>query len=109
MTHLRALSRMRNAPKLDEASFVRLNGSALPGQPIGATLRDYFHVLSNSLGPMHWWPAKTPFEVIVGAILTQSTAWVNVKLALANLRRERLLTPAALERVPMARLARLIR
>jgi len=58
---------------------------------------------------MHWWPAKTPFEVIVGAILTQSTAWSNVKLAIANLRRDRLLSSASLEQVPLARLQRLVR
>ena len=69
----------------------------------------YYRTLSESLGPMHWWPAKTPFEVIVGAILTQSTAWSNVELAIANLRRERLLTFAALERVPIRQLERLVR
>jgi len=37
-------------------------------------------------GPQHWWPAKEPFEVMVGAILTQSAAWVNVEKAIANLR-----------------------
>ena len=56
---------------------------------------------------MHWWPARTPFEVIVGAILTQNTAWSNVERAIANLRRERLLTPTrASNAVPSRRLAR---
>jgi endonuclease-3 related protein len=72
-------------------------------------LREYFQTLSSALGPMNWWPAKTPFEVIVGAILTQSTAWTNVEQALANLQRAGLLKPSALERVSEARLARLIR
>jgi len=58
---------------------------------------------------MHWWPAKTPFEVIIGAILTQNTAWANVERAIANLRREHLLTPRALERVPLQRLSKLVR
>jgi endonuclease-3 related protein len=75
----------------------------------GAILPEYFDALYQTLGPQHWWPARTPFEVIVGAILTQSTAWSNVERAIANLHRERLLTPAALERVPTARLARLVR
>lgn len=74
-----------------------------------STLQEYFQTLSTALGPMSWWPAKTPFEVIVGAILTQSTAWANVEQALANLRRAGLLRPAPMERVPTARLARLIR
>ena len=72
-------------------------------------LRQYFDALTAALGPMHWWPARTPFEVIVGAILTQNTAWVNVERAIANLRQARLLTPPALESVPAPRLARLIR
>lgn len=72
-------------------------------------LRQYFDALTAALGPMHWWPARTPFEVIVGAILTQNTAWVNVERAIANLRQARLLTPAALESVPTPRLVRLIR
>ncbi len=72
-------------------------------------IEGYYRALFAALGPQHWWPARTPFEVIVGAILTQNTAWVNVERALANLRREQLLTPLALERVSVARLARLIR
>ncbi len=58
---------------------------------------------------MRWWPARTPFEVIVGAILTQNTAWQNVEKAIANLRREHLLTPRAIENVSRQRLARLVR
>ncbi len=75
----------------------------------GAVLPSYFETLAKSLGPMRWWPARTPFEVIVGAILTQNTAWQNVERAIANLRRERLLTPRAIERVSTRRLARLVR
>jgi endonuclease-3 related protein len=69
----------------------------------------FYETLREALGPMHWWPARTPFEVIVGAILTQNTAWANVERAIANLHRERLLTPRALERVPLGSLARLVR
>jgi endonuclease-3 related protein len=65
--------------------------------------------MSLALGPMRWWPAQTPFEVIVGAILTQSTAWGNVERAIANLRAVGLLTPAAMLRVRMTRLATLVR
>jgi endonuclease III related protein len=60
-------------------------------------------------GPQHWWPAKSRFEVIVGAILTQNTAWTNVERALAALRQERLLNVDGVERVSLQRLARLIR
>jgi endonuclease-3 related protein len=72
-------------------------------------LAQFYEAMSSALGPQHWWPARTPFEVIVGAILTQSTAWTNVERAITNLRRHRLLTPAAMERVALARLARLVR
>jgi endonuclease-3 related protein len=72
-------------------------------------LQQYHDALFAKLGGQNWWPGRTPFEVIVGAILTQNTAWANVERAIANLRRERLLTPRALERAPQARLARLIR
>src|SRR5262249_42586565 len=49
------------------------------------------------------------FEMIIGAILTQNTAWTNVERALNNLKREKMMTPKAIERVPTARLARLVR
>jgi endonuclease-3 related protein len=78
-------------------------------EPDPADLFAYYNTLSETLGPMHWWPARTPFEVIVGAILTQNTAWTNVERAISNLRRERLLTPRAIERVSTARLGRLVR
>ena len=75
----------------------------------GATLMRYFAAMSEVLGPMHWWPAKTPFEVIVGAILTQNTAWTNVERAVANLRSAQLLTPEAILGARMSRLAALVR
>jgi endonuclease-3 related protein len=65
----------------------------------------YYEAMSAALGPMRWWPAETPFEVIVGAILTQSTAWGNVELAIANLRAAKMLTPRAILRVRATRLA----
>jgi endonuclease III related protein len=72
-------------------------------------LLEYHHVLTAKLGPQHWWPARSPFEVIVGAILTQNTNWANVERAIANLRRERMLSPFAIERVPLRRLSILVR
>jgi endonuclease-3 related protein len=74
-----------------------------------AVLRGYYDALFTAQGPQHWWPGRTAFEVIVGAILTQNTSWTNVEITIRNLRREKLLTPQAMERVPVARLARLIR
>jgi endonuclease III related protein len=74
-----------------------------------AALRAYYDALFAAYGPQHWWPGRTAFEVIVGAILTQNTSWTNVEAAIRNLRREKLLTPRAIEIVSVARLARLVR
>ena len=68
-----------------------------------------YQKLFNAFGPQHWWPGETPFEIIVGAILTQNTNWGNVEKAVANLKRENLLTPVALKNVPSNKLARLIK
>jgi endonuclease-3 related protein len=72
-------------------------------------LDEYFNSLFTSFGPQHWWPAKTPFEVIIGAILTQNTSWTNVERAIANLREAGLLTPEGIRKVGLRRLERLIR
>ncbi|MGF1546232.1 MAG: endonuclease III domain-containing protein [Thiotrichales bacterium] len=58
--------------------------------------REVFRRLFERWGPRHWWPAETPFEVMVGAILTQNTAWTNVEKAIANLKRADVLDPHAL-------------
>ena len=65
--------------------------------------------LHRGFGWMEWWPAKTPFEVVVGAILTQNTAWTNVERAIAELERTVPLTPARLLRTPLGRLGQAIR
>ena len=65
--------------------------------------------LFAAFGPQGWWPGKTPFEVMVGAILTQNTNWRNVERAIANLRVARVLTPAAMARLRPGALAELIR
>jgi endonuclease-3 related protein len=72
-------------------------------------LRSYYDALFAAHGPQHWWPGRTPFEIIVGAILVQNTSWTNVATAIENLRRAKLLTPRAIEKVSTRRLARLIR
>ena len=72
-------------------------------------LTTYYDALFRAYGPQHWWPGLTRFEVIVGAILTQSTSWKNVELAIGNLRRKQLLSPLAIERVSLPRLSQLIR
>lgn len=79
------------------------------GPQTSHVLQSYYDALFRAYGPQHWWPGRTRFEVIVGAILTQNTSWTNVERAISNLRREQLLSPMAIERVSPARLARLIR
>ncbi len=73
------------------------------------TLTTMHRRLSEHFGPLHWWPGDTTFEIVVGAILTQNTNWGNVERAIANLKKDRLLSPKALYAVPSGRLARLIR
>jgi len=70
---------------------------------------DIYQRLYRSFGPQSWWPGETPFEVIVGAILTQNTNWQNVAKAIDNLKKAKVLTPKKLHSLPLATLARLIR
>ena len=79
------------------------------GADTGPILMRYYAAMSEALGPMQWWPAKTPFEVIVGAILTQNTSWTNVERAIANLRAADMLTPSAILAARSSRLANLVR
>jgi len=68
-----------------------------------------FDRLAAHFGPLHWWPAQTPFEVVVGAILTQNTAWRNVESAIANLQAAGAVAPASLRAIGRKELERLIR
>ena len=74
-----------------------------------AALIDIYNRLFDRYGPQRWWPADGPFEVVVGAILTQSAAWTNVEQAISNLKTANALTPEALHDLPLDRLAQLIR
>jgi endonuclease III related protein len=71
-------------------------------------LRRMHDALLRAYGPQHWWPAQTPFEVILGAYLTQNTAWKAVERSLANLRVAGALTIDGLRKLPLAKLRRLI-
>src|SRR3990172_4005445 len=65
--------------------------------------------LYGANGPQHWWPAESPFEVIVGAILTQNTTWSNVERAIGNLKAAGSMSAAELRRRPLDELAALVR
>jgi endonuclease III related protein len=91
------------------AGLVTIRGAGRTQPEPQPPLDQYFNSLFTALGPQHWWPGDTPFEVIVGTILTQNTSWTNVELALVNLRGEDLLTVDGIERVNQRHLANLLR
>lgn len=70
---------------------------------------EYYQAMREALGPAGWWPARTPFEVCVGAVLTQNTAWTGVEKAIANLDEAGALAPETLAALPPARMEELIR
>jgi endonuclease III related protein len=72
-------------------------------------LRQMHDDLAAAYGPQYWWPARTQFEVILGAYLTQNTAWTAVERSLANLRAAGALSISGLRAIPLARLRKLIR
>ncbi len=72
-------------------------------------LEGIFKRLYSVFGAQHWWPAQSSFEVIVGAILTQNTSWLNVEKAICNLKKEKVLSPQKLYRLKSSKLARLIK
>jgi endonuclease III related protein len=72
-------------------------------------VRAYYHALRSACGPQHWWPARTRFEVIIGAYLTQNTSWTNVETALRRLRSARVLTLAGIRKTLLPKLEALIR
>jgi endonuclease-3 related protein len=74
-----------------------------------APLRRAYELMRARFGHQHWWPGETAFEVCVGAILTQNTAWTNVGRAIANLKAARVLEPGKLFALPESKLAELIR
>jgi endonuclease-3 related protein len=89
--------------------MVQITGS--PDHPITRSqeIVPYYRALYSRWGPQNWWPAESRLEVVVGAYLTQNTNWNNVEKALANLRREHVLSVKALREIPQKRLATLIR
>lgn len=75
----------------------------------GRQLLDIYELLFERFGPRHWWPGETRLEIIVGAILTQNTAWPNVKKAISNLKKIKALDAKRLSKISERTLSRLIR
>lgn len=74
-----------------------------------APLRKYFEALLRHYGPQGWWPGDSPFEVMVGAVLTQNTSWANVRKAIARLKERGLLDPLRLHALDVRTLASAVR
>ena len=74
-----------------------------------ALVRAIYRKLVRAWGRQHWWPAETPCEVIVGAVLTQNTSWTNVERALTRLRSAGILNLAGIREIPLAKLQELVR
>jgi endonuclease III related protein len=72
-------------------------------------LTEAYERMQIAFGPQNWWPGDSPFEIMVGAVLVQNTAWRNVERAIANLRDAAVMEPRALYKLPPAELAELIR
>jgi endonuclease-3 related protein len=81
----------------------------MDGEQINKRLEDIYRRLMAAYGRQHWWPAREPFEVMVGAILTQSASWRNAGQAIANLKAAKALSPKAIRLVPLPELAQIIR
>ena len=72
-------------------------------------LVEIYERLLRTVGPRHWWPGESPFEVIVGAILTQNTSWTNVEKAIENLKGMGILSPSGIKGIGRDELAQVIR
>jgi endonuclease-3 related protein len=72
-------------------------------------IRQIFRTLEAAMGPQHWWPAGSAFEVVVGAYLTQNTAWTNVERAMEQLREAGVLSISGIRDTPVEELERLVR
>ena len=76
---------------------------------IAEQLQKIYELMLKRFGPQNWWPGETPFEVVVGAILTQNTNWTNVEKAIKNLKSANVLNCNDLYKLDMDKLAELIR
>ncbi len=68
-----------------------------------------YNILFKQYGPQHWWPGDTPFEIMVGSVLTQNTAWTNVEKAINNLKQANALSAETILSTHHARLAKWLR
>jgi endonuclease III related protein len=96
------------AIRLPNYQIIQLPNPSAPPRLRGE-IPQYYTALLSRYGPQNWWPARSRFEVIVGAYLTQNTNWSNVEKALLNLRRARRLSVSAMRATPIDELETLVR
>ena len=72
-------------------------------------IENIYEKLISHFGPLHWWPGDSPFEVMVGAVLTQAVSWNNAARAVNNLKAAELLSVEGMLAIPRTELAELIR
>ena len=82
--------------------------ATMPNSELNFRIKDIFDRMLDRYGAQHWWPADTPFEVMVGAVLTQATAWRNVEQAIDRLKVADALSPATIRGMEPDTLALLI-
>jgi endonuclease-3 related protein len=87
--------------------MAKMNKKAHPRKDL--PLMAIYDKLYSFYGPQHWWPGDTPFEVAVGAILTQNTNWSNVEKAIGNLKEHKMLDARVIHQMPIDQLASIIR
>ena len=104
--HKLASSEPRKPTQLRRPTAERPHAS---GENSQVTLNEVYDRLLEQHGHQHWWPADSPFEVMVGAVLVQSTAWANAVRAIHNLKPARALSPAAIRRMSIEELEKLVR
>lgn len=75
----------------------------------GNKFKEIYTLLSQHFGPQGWWPGDSPFEIMVGAVLTQNTNWENVRKAITNLKEAEILSFAALSALSVDELAQFIK
>jgi endonuclease-3 related protein len=83
--------------------------NSAPDSLANRRLRRMYNHLVSRYGPQQWWPAQSPFEVVIGAYLTQNTAWKSVERSIANLEARGILSIAGLRDIPEDELRQLIR
>jgi len=95
-------------PVMTSKAIDSSQNAPMDNQSISQRLEEIYHQLLDTYGPQHWWPAEAPFEVMVGAILTQSATWLNVEKAITNLKAAKALSHQELRRLGLSELSNLI-